>query len=161
MGDLDAASVLGYWARWVMEQTHKKSMQLFNCWQIYSRAQWQAFFRTEIYPSSFIGLYSKKGSKRFWSAVSNSLRDDRRTEHFLFAVQPSASALWLWMQRWGYKRRRLTGRVKVDVKAQSHSKLYNRAEESTWQSHLWDREKREMETVKGKKKKKRQPFVSV
>lgn len=36
---------------------------------------------------------------------------------------------------WGYRRGGLTGGMKVDVKAQSHFKLYNRAEESTWQSH--------------------------
>lgn len=54
----------------------------------------------------------------------------------------------------GYKRCRLTGRVKVDVKAQSHSKLYNRAEKSTWQSHWWDGEEREQEPAKKKEKKK-------
>lgn len=59
----------------------------------------------------------------------------------------------------GYKRRGLTGKAKVDVKAQSHPKLYNRAEESTWQggqggetNRVWRRKK---------KWKKRQAFVSV
>lgn len=63
----------------------------------------------------------------------------------------------------GYKWCRLTGGVKVDVKAQSHSKLYNRAEESTWQSHWWDGEERERSAVWGKKKKrkKRRAFVCV
>ena len=60
----------------------------------------------------------------------------------------------------GYKRCRLTGRVKVDVKAQSHSKLYNRAEESTWQSHWWDGEERETESAR-KRRKFRRAFVSV
>lgn len=51
----------------------------------------------------------------------------------------------------GYKWCRLTGGVKVDVKAQSHSKLYNGAEECTWQSRWWDSEEREGESGKWKK----------
>lgn len=58
--------------------------------------------------------------------------------------------------RRSYKRRRLTGRAKVDVKAQSHSKLYNRAE-SLLGSHT-------SETLNGEKQsrgKKRHAFTSV
>lgn len=60
------------------------------------------------------------------------------------AVDSSASASWdCECAPRRSERCRPSGGVKVDVKAQSHSKLYNRAEESSWQSHWWDRKERE------------------
>lgn len=78
------------------------------------------------------------------------------SEYFQFCCSLLCLGVVAVNARRGYKRCRLTGRVKVDVKAQSQSKLYNRAEESSWQSHWWDREERKKDW-----KIKRQAFVSV
>lgn len=57
-------------------------------------------------------------------------RDNHYVFPLLFPLLPRCyTSAWR-----GSECRRPGGGAKVDVKAQSRSKLYNRAEESTWQS---------------------------